>query len=68
MDRLNVWIVFAAGISLVATSILAAEEPAGRYASSREIVVDLDVEVGEMYNFWNVYPVTVQAPFLDEQQ
>ena len=36
-----------------------------------EIVVDLDTEVGEMYNFWNVYPiapsdwdsVVIRSPF-----
>ena len=38
------------------------------HSSGVEIVVDLDTEVGEMYNFWNVYPVTDQSPFLDEKQ
>jgi len=32
------------------------------------IVIDTDTQTGEFYNFWNVYPVTVQAPFLDEGQ
>jgi xylan 1,4-beta-xylosidase len=30
------------------------------------IVVDADREPGELYNFWNVFPETVQAPFKDE--
>ena len=68
MDRFNAWIVVAAGISLLASSVLVAEELADGQASRCEIVVDLDTEVGEMYNFWNVYPVTVQSPFLDERQ
>ena len=32
------------------------------------IVIDTDTQLGEFYNFWNVYPVTVQAPFLEEGQ
>ncbi len=33
-----------------------------------DIVVDVNCELGELYNFWNVFPVTVQASFLDETQ
>ena len=68
MNRLRAWFVLASATSFLAPSILPAEEPARLHASGVEIVVDLDTEVGQMYNFWNVYPATVQAPFLDEQQ
>ncbi|TWU33188.1 glycosyl hydrolase [Novipirellula artificiosorum] len=31
-----------------------------------DIAVDTDQEMGEFYNFWNVFPVTVQKTFLDQ--
>ena len=68
MNRLSARIVLAATTSFLVPSILSAEQPVGLQAGGVEIVVDLGTEVGEMYNFWNVYPVTVQAPFLEEQQ
>lgn len=40
----------------------------GRHASRCETVVDLDTEVEEMFNVWNVYPLTVHSPFLGERQ
>ncbi|MCP4787719.1 MAG: hypothetical protein GY903_06550 [Fuerstiella sp.] len=68
MNRLNAWIVLASTTGFLAPSNLPAEEPVGSPVGGVEIVVDLDTEVGELYNFWNVYPVTVQTPFLEEQQ
>ncbi|MGB7328336.1 MAG: hypothetical protein WBD31_25895, partial [Rubripirellula sp.] len=71
MNRLNslsIWITVAIATCFLTTSTINAEEAGGLPAGDVEIVVDLDTEVGEMYNFWNVYPVTDQSPFLDEQQ
>lgn len=67
MNRFRTWIILASTICILPSSILKADEPVGSRSSGVEIVVDLDTEVGEMYNFWNVYPVTDQSPFLDEQ-
>ena len=33
-----------------------------------KIVIDADTELGEIYSFWNVFPVTVQAPFKDKDK
>jgi hypothetical protein len=71
MSRLNIfdiWITAAIATCFLTSATINAEESGGLPASDVEIVVDLDTEVGEMYNFWNVYPVTDQSPFLDEQQ
>jgi xylan 1,4-beta-xylosidase len=68
MNRLSVRIFVVLLINILTSSILLAEKPASMRDNRVEIVVDLDNEIGEMYNFWNVYPVTDQAPFLDEQQ
>lgn len=64
----NTWIILASMTCFLSFSILNAEEPAGLHSSGIEIVVNLDTDIGEMYNFWNVYPVTDQSPFVDEQQ
>jgi len=32
------------------------------------ILVDTDTAAGQLYNFWNVFPVTVQAPFKDDEK
>jgi xylan 1,4-beta-xylosidase len=32
------------------------------------INIDADTQRGKLYNFWNVFPVTVQAPFKDKQK
>ena len=42
-----------------------AEDPSNQQDSRLEIKVDADAELGEVYSFWNVYPVTIQAPILD---
>ena len=42
--------------------------PAKAQGERVEIAVDVTSDLGEVYNFWNVFPVTVQAPFLDETQ
>ena len=68
MNRFSTWTILASMTCFLPPSALKAEVPVGLHASGVEIVVDLDTEVGEMYNFWNVYPVTVQTPFLEEQQ
>ncbi len=71
MNRLNVfciWSTSTIATCLFTLSTLNPEEAGGAPAGDVEIVVNLDTHVGEMYNFWNVYPVTDQSPFLDEQQ
>lgn len=68
MSRFSIWIILAPTMCMLPASTLKAAEPVGSHSSGVGIVVDLDTEVGEMYNFWNVYPVTDQSPFLDEQQ
>ena len=68
MNRFSTSIILASTICILQSSTLKANEPVGSHSSGVGIVVDLDTEVGEMYNFWNVYPVTDQSPFLDEQQ
>lgn len=45
-----------------------AEETARVRGKDITILIDADKELGELYNFWNVFPVTVQAPFKDEEQ
>jgi xylan 1,4-beta-xylosidase len=32
------------------------------------ILVDTDTVEGQLYNFWNVYPVTIQTPFKDDEK
>ena len=68
MSRFSIWMILAPTMCILPSSTLKADESVGTHSSGAEIVVNLDTEVGEMYNFWNVYPVTDQSPFLDEQQ
>ncbi|TWU44822.1 Beta-xylosidase [Rubripirellula tenax] len=72
MHRFLSYTFLASATCLLASSTLKADKPAGLISNATEvaaeIVVDLDTEVGEMYNFWDVYPVTDQSPFLDDQQ
>jgi len=60
-------------LCFAATAILApcegiAEATGTAQGDRVDIVVDVNSELGELYNFWNVFPVTVQTPFLDETQ
>jgi len=65
MDRLAVCLVAAAFFS----PCEGIAEPPGMAQGDRvDIVVDVNSKLGELYNFWNVFPVTVQTPFLDETQ
>ncbi|QEG00172.1 Beta-xylosidase [Stieleria maiorica] len=68
MNHFSTWIVLAFTTCLLPPLTLTAEKPVGSHSNVVEIVVDLSTEVGELYNFWDVYPVTVQTPFLHEQQ
>ena len=61
-------IILASCACILPLSTLNGKETAGANSSGTRIVVNLDTKVGEMYNFWNVYPVTDQSPFLDERQ
>lgn len=56
-----------AAICLHHGAAVASEDP---QAGDQEvaIVVDADATAGELYDFWNVYPVTVQAPFKDDEK
>jgi hypothetical protein len=57
MNRLNIfsiWITAAIATCLLTSFTINAEEAGGLAAGNVEIVVDLDTEAGEMYNFWNV--------------
>jgi len=68
MNCFSMCIILASTTCFLPSSAVKAEEPIGLPSRGVEITVDLDSEVGEMYNFWNVYPVTDQSPFLDKQQ
>jgi xylan 1,4-beta-xylosidase len=50
---------------VASVALLPSVSIAERQIERVEITVDVDDEVGKIYNFWNVYPVTVQSPFLD---
>jgi len=65
MDRLAVCLVAAA---LFSPCEGIAEPPGMAQGDRVDIVVDVNSKLGELYNFWNVFPVTVQTPFLDETQ
>lgn len=57
MNRLNIfsiWSTAAITTCLLTLSTLNAEEARSLTPGNVEIVVDLDTEVGEMHNFWNV--------------
>jgi len=63
--------LFLLAVCLVVAVLLApgvgiAESPGTTQDDRVDIVVDVNAELGKLYNFWNVFPVTVQAPFLDE--
>ena len=45
-----------------------ADEVAQGGDSEVALFVDTDSTAGELYNFWDVYPVTVQAPFKDDEK
>lgn len=49
-------------------STVVAGEASQATNSEVTIVIDTDAEAGPLYNFWNVYPVTVQAPFKDDEK
>jgi len=66
MDRLLLLAVYLVVTVLLAPSEGIAESPGTTQGDRVDIVVDVNSELGELYNFWNVFPVTVQAPFLDE--
>lgn len=61
------WLCITVTLAL-SSEVSICQELATPPASDLRIVVDTDIELGELYNFWNVYPVTVQAPFLEEGQ
>jgi xylan 1,4-beta-xylosidase len=67
MTRFRPWIIVASTTCFFALPTLEAQDDVDLGLNGVEIVVDMDSEVGEMYNFWNVYPVTDQSPFLDER-
>jgi xylan 1,4-beta-xylosidase len=66
MDRLHLLAVCLAATALLAPCEAVAESPGMALGDRIDIVVDVNSELGELYNFWNVFPVTVQTPFLDE--
>ena len=68
IDRLSLLAVFLVVTVLLAPSAGIADSPGTTQGDRVDIVVDVNTELGELYNFWNVFPVTVQAPFLDEAQ
>jgi xylan 1,4-beta-xylosidase len=45
-------------------------EKGARQAEHRkpQITIQADEELGELYNFWRVFPVTIQAPFKDSEK
>ena len=61
------WLCIAVAFAL-SSEVGICQEPATPPAPDLRIVIDTNTELGELYNFWNVYPVTVQAPFLEEGQ
>ena len=65
MDRLAVCLVAAAFFSPCEGI---AKSPGIAQGDRVDVVVDVNSKLGELYNFWNVFPVTVQTPFLDETQ
>lgn len=53
---------------LSSTLVSAAQEATSTDHSAVTITVNTDSPQGELYNFWNVFPVTVQAPFKDPER
>ncbi len=64
------WIAGLASLIALTSIVPAVAEDVrgGQPSSPITITVDADEELGELYNFWNVFPVTVQAPFKNEQK
>jgi len=55
-------------VALFFAVALAGDIASGVADEAVEIVIDADAVQGELYNFWNVHPCTVQAPFKDESK
>jgi len=68
VGRLQLLLVWLAVMAVLAHGKAVAESPDASQADRIDIAVDVNSELGELYNFWNVFPVTVQAPFLDERK
>ena len=66
MDRTKLLAACLAATAFLAPREGVAEPPGTAQGDRVDIIVDVNSDVGELYKFWNVFPVTVQAPFLDD--
>lgn len=65
MNRVCAVMIVVSVASTLGTMMVTAEETGIAVGHDVTIVINADTELGELYNFWNVFPVTVQAPFKD---
>ena len=66
MERLELLAACLTALAFLTPCEGIAEPPGMAHGDRVDITVDIDCQLGELYDFWNVFPVTVQAPFLDE--